>query len=134
MKKQEPNILPKPFGTYCYRFPGKEWVVGILNSDKGWGLFVKNPEDEIVRLCQFYPSKSEATGRMELELKSLGFSKKEIASLKSTDSYYEYRTHPIIKIYSKGSKWGWRCGKKWGIKKSKKQAIEEACKHRKDLA
>jgi len=124
--------LPKPFGTYFYEFPQKGWLIGILASEKGWAFGIQNPAKEMVRVCEFYPSKSEATNRMELELKSLGFKKKEIESLQNTDSLYEYHTFPIIKIYSKGSKWGWRCGDKHGVEKTKKLAIEAASKHRED--
>lgn len=126
------NKLPKPFGTYFYEFLQKGWLIAILASEKGWVLGIQNPAKEIVRVCEFYPSKSEATGRMELELKSLGFNKKEIESLKSTDSLYEYRTSPPIKIFSKGSKWGWVCGDKRGVEKTKKLALDKACEYRKD--
>ena len=122
--------LPKPLGTYFYEL--KDWLVAIQASEKGWALFIKNPAGEVVRLCQFYPSKSETTERMELELESLGFSKKDIKSFRSTDSIYEYLTSPIIKIFSKGSKWGWTCGDKRGVEKTKKLALDRANTCRKD--
>jgi len=130
--ENKPRPLPKPFGTYFYEFPDKQWLIGILNSEKGWSLVIKNPGKEVVRLCEFYPNKGDTTERMELELKDLGFSKKEIASLKNTDSMYEYRTFPVIKICSKGSKWGWQCGDNRGVEKTKKLALEKASEHRKD--
>lgn len=131
--KPEPNTLPKPLGTYFYKMDGSDWKIVIHCKDEGWAIYINTPEDKQVRACQFYPTKTDAMEIVERELKSLGFKKKEIASLKNTESYYEYSTYPVIKIFSYGSRWKWRCGdNKRGIKKTKKLALEEACKHRKD--
>lgn len=93
---------------------------------------ILNPGRKCERLSQFYPSKSIALDRVNLELKSLGFKKKDIQSLKNVDSVYRYCTYPVINIFSKKSKWGWSCGTHRGVEKTKSKALEEACKHRKD--
>lgn len=127
------NKLPKPSATYFYSIPNNEgWRVGIVALEGGWAMQILNPAKKGVRSSQFYPSKSIALDRANLELKSLGFKKKEIQGLKNINSVYEYRTYPSIKIFSKGSRWGWICGDKHGVEKTKSKALDEACKHRKD--
>jgi hypothetical protein len=128
VKKQGPNTLPKPFGTYYYKISGSDLQIIIRNEAKGWASIIRTYTGDSVRVCEYYPTKMDAMNIAIRELKSLDFKKKQIDTMVNYDSIYEYHTFPAIKIFSKGSKWGWVCGDK-----RKKQAIEKACKHRKDI-
>lgn len=124
--------LPKPFGTYYYKMADNDLEIILRNSEKGWAVLIRHFPGDHVRGCEYYPSKTDAMEIAVRELKSLGFNKKQIDSMVNYDSIYEYPTFPLIRIFSKGSKWGWQCADKRGVEKTKKLALEKASEHRKD--
>lgn len=133
MKKKELNALPKPFGTYYYKMADSDLQIIIQKMEKGWGAMIRHFPGDHIKICEYYPSKTDAMEIAARELKSLGFKKKQIDSMVNIDSIYEYHTFPMIRIFSEGSRWGWQCDEKHGVEKTKKLALEKACKYRKDI-
>lgn len=125
--------LPKPFGTYFYRFPNLSLDVGVQCSEEsGWTFYIK-VKGKVARMGIGYDAKGKTLDRARVELRDLGWPD-EASALENhlSASVYEYPTYPRIKVFTVGSRWGWKCGKQSGIEKTKKMALNKASKCRED--